>query len=142
LYGGGVNNILIGGAGDDTIQGGGGRDILIGGLGADRLVGQGGDDILIGGTTAYDDLSKPLNLQALIAILAEWASTDSYEQREAYIIGNAGTGGLNGAYFLLPSLTGFDGGAMDQLTGSAGRDLFFVQNPDKITDLNATEHVQ
>jgi Ca2+-binding RTX toxin-like protein len=142
LNGGSGNDILIGGAGNDVLNGGAGRDILIGGLGADRLVGQEGDDILVGGTTVYDDLSNPLNLQALNAIMAEWGSTDSYEQREAFIIGNAGTGGLNGSSFLLPSLTGFDGGAQDQITGSAGRDLFFVENPDRITDLAATEHVQ
>ena len=30
----------------------------------------------------------------------------------------------------------------DQITGSAGRDLYFVQDQDRITDLEATEHVQ
>jgi Ca2+-binding RTX toxin-like protein len=145
LYGGAGNDILAGGAGDDTLQGGAGRDLLSGGLGADRLVGQDGDDILIGGTTVYDDLSNPLNLQALNAIMAEWGSTDSYEQREGFITGHPvvpGTTGANGSYFLNPTLTGLDGGARDQITGGAGTDLFFVEAPDRISDLAANEHVQ
>src|SRR5262249_51165354 len=46
-------NILIGGAGDDTLTGGDGRDLLIGGLGADVLQGGAGQDILIGDIADY-----------------------------------------------------------------------------------------
>ncbi len=43
------NNLLVGGAGKDTLYGGGGRDYLIGGRGNDTLDGGKDNDILIGG---------------------------------------------------------------------------------------------
>src|SRR5207244_11346146 len=90
-----ANNILVGGAGTDTLQGGSGRDLLIGGAGADTLHGNGGDDIVIGNSTDYDS-----NLAALNALMAEWGRTDAdYTTRVNHLTGGAG-GGLNGGYFL------------------------------------------
>ena len=45
--GGNARDILIGGAGNDTLSGGNGRDILIGGAGVDQLDGGHGSDLLI-----------------------------------------------------------------------------------------------
>src|SRR5262249_54812383 len=87
-------NVLVGGGGNDTLLGGSGNDILIGGLGSDTLNGNGGDDILIGGTTSYD-----ANPAALCALLAEWGRTDaSYSTRVNHLKNGGGLngGGLNG----------------------------------------------
>lgn len=47
IVGGKGNDILRGHVGDDTLIGGGGNDVLIGGKGADLLMGGDGDDVLI-----------------------------------------------------------------------------------------------
>jgi Ca2+-binding RTX toxin-like protein len=77
LTGDGQGNILIGNGGNDTINGGSGRSLLIGGGGADTINGGSGGDILIAGTTSYDNT----NHMALMIILAEWQSADSYATR-------------------------------------------------------------
>jgi VCBS repeat-containing protein len=137
-----ANNILVGGAGTDSLQGGSGRELLLGCLGADTLRGNGGDDLLIGNVTDFDS-----NLDALIALLAEWGRTDaSYQMRIDHISGSGG-GGLNGGYFL-SSDTVHDDAAIDQLDGDAGTDWFFYtangSNKDRLNDLVigevATEH--
>lgn len=56
VEGGDDDDVLIGGAGDDTLAGGDGDDILIGGLGHDVLDGGPGDNILIGGEDVTDGL--------------------------------------------------------------------------------------
>src|SRR5262249_24680266 len=114
-----ANNILIGGAGTDTLQGGSGRDLLIGGAGGDTLHGNGGDDILIGNSTDHDS-----NLNALNAVMAERGRTDAdYTTRLNHLSGSAG--GLNGGYFL-NSTTVHDDAVLDQLYGEAGTDWFFT----------------
>jgi Ca2+-binding RTX toxin-like protein len=123
----------VGGAGTDTLQGGSGRDLLIGGVGGDTLHGNGGDDLVIGNSTDYDS-----NLEALIALLAEWGRTDAdYTTRINHLNGSAG-GGLNSGYFLNNS-TVHDDAAVDQLYGEAGSDWFFYTaggaNKDKLNDL-------
>ena len=127
-----ANNILVGGAGTGQLQGGSGRDLLLGGLGADTLHGNGGDDIIIGNATDYD-----ANLNALFALMAEWARTDAdYTTRVGHLFGSAG-GGLNGGNFLNNS-TVHDDAAIDQLYGEAGSDWFFYtangSNKDKLND--------
>ncbi|NJC41339.1 Ca2+-binding RTX toxin-like protein [Brevundimonas alba] len=52
FYGGGLDDVLIGLAGNDAMYGGSGADNLSGGDDADSLNGQGGDDILSGGDGA------------------------------------------------------------------------------------------
>lgn len=62
-----VPNILVGGAGADTLTGGAGRDILIGGAGADRLrEGAAGQDWLW--FTASDQLSNAHGGEALTLV--------------------------------------------------------------------------
>jgi hypothetical protein len=131
-------NVLVGGAGNDTLLGGSGNDLLIGGLGNDALKGNGGDDILIGGTTSYD-----ANLPALCALLREWGRTDvSYATRVNHLKG--GSGGLNGAY-VLTTATVFDDGVTDTLSGNAGTDWFFARvsgksaQKDLVQDLGSGE---
>jgi hypothetical protein len=70
LTGNAPGNILIGGAGVDTITGGG-RSIPIGGRGNDTVRGGSADDIVIGGFTDFDT-SSDAHDQALTAILTEW----------------------------------------------------------------------
>ncbi|MDX1297069.1 MAG: peroxidase family protein [Pseudomonas sp.] len=49
VNGNGLDNVIQGGIGNDTLNGRGGNDTLIGGDGNDTLIGGGGDDLLEGG---------------------------------------------------------------------------------------------
>src|ERR1051326_1636685 len=98
LTGSGSGNVLVGGTGADSITGGAGRSILLGGKGADQMFGGSGDsatggDILVGDGTSYDS-STTNNLKALMALLAEWQSADTYATRFSKI--NTGTGITSG----------------------------------------------
>ena len=142
ITGDGKNNILLGGAGNDTLIGGSGLDLLIGGSGSDSLSGGAGDDILVGGTTSYfNEATHTLALYALDAILAEWATNNSYATR----IANISTGGgLTGGWALNAS-TVFNDGLFDALSGGAGSDWFFAHvsgtGIDSLTDRVAAEVV-
>jgi Ca2+-binding RTX toxin-like protein len=114
-----VGNVLVGGAGSDTLLGGMGRDILIGGSGLSTLRAGSGGDILIGGTTDFDT-----NAAALAAVLAEWDSADDYATRIARITGSM-SGGLNGSVFLNSSTVHSDG-MVNKLYGGPGMDWFFA----------------
>jgi Ca2+-binding RTX toxin-like protein len=114
LTGGSASDVIFGGLGDDTMAGASGNDFLIGGDGKDRIVGSAGHDVLVAG-----NVECYLNLDALRQISAEWFSTrivdaetidDLLDERA---IGDE---------------------ERDQLTGSAGADLFIVASGDKITD--------
>jgi len=150
--GGDGADILVGGAGDDLVVGDVGRDFLIGGEGADKLVGDADDDILIGGTYAQAG-RRP----ATSAILAEWTSGRTYQQRVDNLRDGSGTAtrfnqlrdqdnNLLEDFFLSNDRlfkTVYDDFAPDRLTGNAGEDWFFanVDGPvvDKITDLLSSE---
>jgi Ca2+-binding RTX toxin-like protein len=115
------HDIALGGDGDDLIKAGDGRDIVIGGHGRDNLHGDSGDDILIGGFTSHDD-----NDTALLAMLAEWISSErDYSMRVANIQGIGSGSRLNGNYFFNAS-TVFDDQDRDHLFGKKGRDWFFA----------------
>jgi hypothetical protein len=141
LTGNAQGNILVGGTGIDTITGGTGRSLLIGDGGADQITGgsTSGGDILIGGTTSYDNVTSA-NITALMAILAEWQSADSYNTRFTAI----NTGTIPGGYELNYGSTVFDDGAANILNGAASGlalDWFFVGNQDQLINLVAGEHV-
>jgi Ca2+-binding RTX toxin-like protein len=142
LDGGDGNDILVGGAGSNTLDGGGGSNVLIGGSGSGALLGGNGNDLLIAGSTLFDD-----NVNALQAILAEWASQRSYAERVANLRGAGSGPRANGNVFLITAgshLTALGAGG-NTLTGGAGQDWFFANlsadNPDNITDLEGGELV-
>jgi hypothetical protein len=140
LTGDGQGNILIGGAGNDVISAGSGRSLLIGGLGNDTITGGTDDDILIGGYTSYD---RTHNETALMSILAEWQSGDSYNTRIADLKNG---GGLNGTNVLVLGSTVKDGGGSSTLrgdpAGSAGDlDWFFQGIHDSIADQESLEQI-
>jgi hypothetical protein len=123
-----ANNVLVGGAGNDSLYGGSGRDLLIGGLGADTLRAASGGSILIGGYTQYD-----ANLPALFAIMKEWGRTDAdYNTRVKHLQGTL-AGGLNGSY-RLTTTTVHDDAVVDSLNGWSGMDWFFVGGTGKKRD--------
>lgn len=126
LYGMGGQNILVGGDGDDMAIAGSGRSILIGGNGRDMLYGSRRDDILIGGRTSHDD-----DAVALLAILAEWSSDQPIDTR----ISNLTTGvGPTGQYRLKVGESIFDDAVQDELIGGAGSDWFLVSATDVVKD--------
>jgi Ca2+-binding RTX toxin-like protein len=53
----GGNDIVIGGAGKDTIDGGSGNDLLVGWRGADTITGGSGDDIIYGDDFGYNNIA-------------------------------------------------------------------------------------
>lgn len=128
ISGGGGNDILLGGQGNDTLKGISGRNILIGGAGADLLVGGTDDDLLLSGSTIYE--GEPVILKAL---LAEWASVNTYQMRLDHLTGVAG-GGANTSFVLTSSTVTTDA-SVDYLTGNAGRDWFLANSlQDTLTD--------
>jgi Ca2+-binding RTX toxin-like protein len=151
------NDIVLGEDGDDHVRGAVGRDLLIGGEGADQLRGDGkncdgerdddgaGDgqknqDIMIGGTTDHDDTDE-----ALQAIIAEWTSARSYEDRVDNLRDGTGSAdGENDDVFLDP-MTVFDDDAIDRLHGCGGRDWFFAlqdgDSSDQLPDRHGQEFV-
>jgi len=124
------NNILLGGPGNDHLQGGKGRDLMIGGLDRDHLNAQQNDDILIGGSTAHD-----ANSAALLQILAELTSVDSYSVRIDKLRG--GTGGLP----MLSATTVTDDAARDMIQGGPGLDWFLAGASDQLPGKHKTEQV-
>jgi Ca2+-binding RTX toxin-like protein len=123
-----ANNVLVGGAGNDSLYGGSDRDLLIGGMGADTLRAGHGGAILIGGYTEYD-----ANLPALLAIMKEWGRTDAdYNTRVKHLQGTS-AGGLNGSY-RLTTATVHDDAVVDSLNGWDGMDWFFVGGTGKKLD--------
>ena len=139
LQGGGGPTVAVGGGGTNThLEGGKGRSILIAGMGAAHLKGYSGDDILIGGTTAFDN-----NEAALLAILAEWNSGESYLQRianlqNAPVTLNGQTVTPNGSYragYYLNAATVRDNGFSDHLGGGGGLGWLFASVSDKTEDL-------
>ncbi|MSR56218.1 MAG: hypothetical protein EXS05_00855, partial [Planctomycetaceae bacterium] len=84
-----LNNVLIGGAGADSLFGFGGRNLLVGGTGVGSLMGGDEDDVLISGIFSYfNESTKTLNRPAIDAIMAEWTRTDvaaDYATRIAHL---------------------------------------------------------
>jgi hypothetical protein len=95
LTGSKYGNVLVGGGGRDTITGGTGTSVLIGGVVTATIHGNSGNDLIVDGYTTFDN-----NPTALDAIFAEWDSSDSFTQRQHYLMG-APIGHYNGGYFLL-----------------------------------------
>ncbi len=107
IKGGRGNDVLIGGAGKDDLDGGSGADILIGGSGKDKLKGGRGNDLIIGGSTANEE-----NFAALDQALAAWSSDD-----------------LTMALNFIGAIT--DDNEKDDLFGEQGNDFLHHGNGDK-----------
>jgi hypothetical protein len=123
LNGNSQGNILIGGSGANTITGGSGRRLLIADRGASNITGgsdgsPSGGDILIAGSTSYDSMTSA-HEAALMSILAEWQSADSYATR-FHDINTGSGGGLNGTNKLNYGMTVLDNGQVNTLTAEAG----------------------
>ena len=131
LYGGVGNNVLVGGDGDDMLVGSSGRDILIGGFGQDVLQADQQSDILMG-----DEYLYAQDLNALDALMATWASSQTYEQRVHDL--QTGAGGIGS--FALDDSTVVHDAAADSLTGAQQVDWFLVSAGDS-TDQKGTEMV-
>ena len=114
----------MGGGGVDRLSGGAGADFLIGGADADVLQGESGNDLLVGGTTDHDT-----NLVALGAILAQWNTRQSIDDRIEWLTSGGGT---NGDVLLTPVATVHDDGAADQLYGSDSNNWFLFGDLDRI----------
>ncbi|HUE71253.1 MAG TPA: hypothetical protein VMP01_10240 [Pirellulaceae bacterium] len=110
LHGNAGHDVLVGGLGNDVLFGGSDRDLLIGGEGRDRLYGQADDDILIGGSTDADEDSD-----ALAAIMAEWTSSASFENRTENLESLFGEGAI------------LDDGKEDLLVGGGGRNWYLAE---------------
>jgi hypothetical protein len=109
LAGNSLGNVLVGGQANDSIVGGTGRNLLIGGAGADVVTGNTNEDIVISSYTAYD-----ANLSALSSILAEWQSSNTFDQRVSHLRNG---GGLNGKNVLIADSTVFNDGTPDVISG-------------------------
>jgi hypothetical protein len=148
LTGNAQGNILIGGTGADTIVGGSGRSLLIGDKGSDSVTGKSSNDILIGGLTKFDAMTAA-NESALMAILAEWQSADSYADRFGDLnqgAAHAGGSHLNGASLLKTGAGATvldDSGAADTLTeaGAGTRQDWFFQYAGDSLNNQPGEHV-
>jgi len=67
LDGGAGNDTLEGGAGNDTLEGGNGDDVLDGGAGTNSLNGEAGNDIYrVGGATGQTAFGEPLGADAAL----------------------------------------------------------------------------
>jgi GH24 family phage-related lysozyme (muramidase) len=122
ILGGAGNDTLTGGRGTDGLAGGGGRDRLTGGAGDDTLTGGPGNDRLAGdaGTDAHDDgtatLSHPGASALARALAAAQAGTGAFAGSGAAPPGADridGGGGHDRA---------FGGGGADRIAGGAGND--------------------
>jgi hypothetical protein len=139
-----ANNVLVGGAGKDTLTAGTGASILIGGDGSDTLNAMTANALMIGGRTSFDN-----NLPALFALMAEWGRTDvDFATRKGHLTGET-TSGLNGSSNLVSSGTGqtiFGGGSsgdQDTFSDSAGAipDWIWELELDDITGLHRSGDV-
>jgi hypothetical protein len=145
LTGDAQGNILIGGSGANTIQGGSGRSLLIADKGHSTISGGSiSGDILVGDATTYDSMTTA-HETALMAMLAEWQSADSYATRFHDIDTGTG-GGLNGSNKLNWGTTVKDAAAPDtanKLTAASasGLDWFFLDSNDTKAHFAAGDHV-
>ncbi len=94
ISGGDGDNVFLGESGNDVLQGGNGRNLLIGGSGADRIVGRSSDDLLIGGLTAFEDefnqfappaFSSEVRLDASAQRLAWQSISSEWKSNRSYL---------------------------------------------------------
>jgi hypothetical protein len=145
LTGNGQGNILIGGSGLNTLTGGQGRSLLIGGSGHGTITGGPGIDILIAGATTYKPTTTA-GQNALMAVLAELQSSDTFAQMVSALTNGNNSGGgsdLNGSNQLTwggasatvkPSTGAFT--LAGDTAASGNPDWFFSNSSSTVTDFN------
>lgn len=124
LYGGPGDDLILGGTkvidGNDMLFGGDGRDTLFGHYGADTLDGGEGEDLLVSDAFSFSNVPA-----AVQHIHEEWKSARPFSERMTNILGLTSTG-VNGPWQLQPSVTVLEDGAEDSLIGGIGNvDWFF-----------------
>jgi hypothetical protein len=135
LAGDSASNILVGNAGNDTLDSGnGGKDLLIGGAGADRIYDYFTDDVIVAGSTKYD-----AHVDALASILAEWARTDIGYPAKVADLKNGG--GLNGQVVLSGAAV-IDDNAIDTILSPGGFNWYVgIGTKDQIPNKKSGEQV-
>jgi hypothetical protein len=96
------------------------------------VTGASNEDIVIGSFTSYDT-----NLAALGSILAEWQSTNTFQQRVNYLRNG---GGINKNAILVADSTVFNDAVPDVITGGLGQDWLWGQ-PAELKDLTSADLV-
>jgi hypothetical protein len=145
LIGDSQGNILIGGSGANTLTGGSGGSLLIGGSGHGTITGGASTDILIAGTTTYS-AQTATGQDALMSILAELHSADTFAQKVSDLIHGYGVDGgshLNGnndliwggSHSTVKASTGAFTLAGDAAASSAA-DWFFANAASSVSDFN------
>ena len=105
LTGGAGNDLLTAGAGNDSLDGGAGDDTLLGGLGGDKLSGGAGND-----TVSYADHTTG------VKVTIDGVANDG-------VLDASGVNSLEGDNVGLPSTTGPD---VENVIGSSGDDLLIA----------------
>ncbi|MBW6401494.1 M10 family metallopeptidase C-terminal domain-containing protein [Roseomonas sp. HJA6] len=147
VIGNGLDNLIVGGSGNDTFNGGAGHDTLDGGLGNDRLLGGTGNDLYIvnsqadvvieGANQGIDTVRTTAanhtlqanveNLEAAGAI----AHTLTGNALANLITGNVGNDTLLGG----AGADTLDGGlGTDRLVGGGGNDFYIVTPGDVVVE--------
>jgi hypothetical protein len=145
LTGDAQGNILIGGSGANTLTGGSGGSLLVGGSGHGTITGGASTDVLIAGSTTFN-AATTAGEAALMAVLAELQSADTFAQKVSDIInGNSSGGGsdLNGSNKLTWGVSGATVKASTgtftlsgDASGSSAADWFFANSCSTVKDFN------
>lgn len=144
--GNGLDNLIAGGAGADTLDGGFGADTLIGGFGDDvYVVDSVGDTVIEGADVGIDEVRTTLSAFTLgdnIERLVFQGGGDAVgtgNGLDNWLAGNIGNDTLDGA---AGNDTLLGGLGTDMLTGGSGADLFVFASgdgQDTITDFDAAQ---
>jgi Ca2+-binding RTX toxin-like protein len=134
LYGGDGNDTLIGAGGDDALTGGNGADSLDGGAGADTLAGGAGDDSYVVDNAGDVVTEAPGDGVDTVTASVDHALPDNVENLT--LTGSAVSGTGNALDNIIIGDAGdntLDGGAgADTLIGGAGNDTYMVDNADDV----------
>jgi Ca2+-binding RTX toxin-like protein len=119
-----LDNLMIGGAGNDLLNGGAGVDRLVGGLGNDTYVVDNAGDVVIEATGGGTDTVR--------TTLASYGMANNIENLVYTGVGNF-VGGGNALDNIINGGVGNDllngGAGADRLVGGLGNDTYVVDNP-------------
>jgi Ca2+-binding RTX toxin-like protein len=121
-----LNNVIIGGAGHDTLRSGGGNDTLYGGAGNDTVYGEGGIDRVYAGDGADKVFGGASNDNLSGDAGDDWLLG---EGNRDYLYGWTGNDVLDG------------GADIDQMVGCAGNDTYIVDSVGDVVTEKANEGI-